>query len=698
MWRLSPVFAALCALAAAEWYAAPAGLRPAMRNVGASILPGGRIVAPAGDQYFTGPDPFGLALSPSGKELATASAGWDDSIAIVMERTATGRWEITQPAARSLDRLAEFGPADRRGVSRGLVFSGEHEVFAAEGAAGRVSLIDWNAGRLRSIDLNQGGTAHSFIGDLALDSTAGLLYAADQANSRIAVIESRSRQVISWVALPGAPFALTLSPDRRKLYAATEGQSGALAVVDVTDPSSPKLETSIETGSDNPSGVIAAAGQVFVANADSDSITVFDAAADRVEARIAIRIPGLQDFRGVQPAGMAYRESSGLLFVAESGINAVAVIDARQRRVLGHIPVGWFPTRVALDRDTLFVANAKGQGPNAPYGSGEWLQGTVSVFPIPKPEDLARQTAFVMESNGFTPRPSTPRPLPEAVHYVALIVKEGRTYDEVLGDIPGASNGAAMGMAALARFGMRGYVDGQRQRLSIKDVALTPNHHAIASQWTFGDNFYADSPEWQDALEYLARRGVSVEAFGIRQPPDPGIRDVDRAAQFIREIQDRYIDAGADLPHLLFIRLPNDAMAPPRPESGYPYQESFIADNDLALGRIIEFLSGTKWWGQMAVFVTENETRGGVDHIDARRTILLCAGPWSKRNYVTHANAGFSSLLKTIFRLLNVPPLTLEDAAASDLSDCFATQPDPAPYHAQPVDRRVFDPTPPPAP
>jgi YVTN family beta-propeller protein len=663
-----------------------------MRNAGASVLPGGRVAAPAGDLYFTGPDPFGLALSPSGKLLATASAGLDESATVVMERGAGGRWESAQLSARSLDRLSAFGLWDWRGVSRGLVFSGEREIFVSEGASGRISLIDWNSGRVRSIDLNRDATG-SFAGDLAFDAASGLLYTADQANSRIAVIESRSRQVIAWASLPGAPFALALGPDGRKLYAATTGESGALAVVDVADPSAPKLEASIDTQSDNPSAVIAANGCIFVANADTDSITVIDAATNRVQAQIPIRIPGLEALRGVQPAGMAYYAPSALLFVAEAGINAVGVIDVSGRRVLGHVPAGWFPTRVAMDRDKVVAESAKGQGPNAPYGSADWLQGELSTFPIPKPAELASDTALVMEANGFTPRPAAPRALPDAVRYVVLIARDGRTYDETMGDIPSASNGPAMGLPALAHFGMRGYVDGRKQRLSIKDVAVTPNLHAIAARWTFGDNFYADGPEWQDALEYLAHRGESVEAFGMRQRADTGIRDVDRASQFIREVQSRYIGGGVDLPRLLFVRLPNDSMAPARPEAGYPYQESYVADNDLALGRIVEFLSGTKWWERMAVFVTENDTRGGVDHIDARRTVFLCAGPWCKRDYVTHANTGFPSLLKTVFGLLHAPPMTLQDAAASGLADCFASKPDPAPYRALPVDKRIFDPS-----
>ena len=173
--RYSLTLAAVSALVGAEWYAAPAGVRPASRNPGASILPGGSIVAPAGDQYLTGPDPFGLAVSASGKVMATASAGQDASTPIVMERRNNGRWEATQPAAHSLDSQAQFDASDWRGISRGLVFSGEHAVFASEGASGRISLLDWSAGRLRSIDLNQGGATRSYAGDLAFDASSGLL-------------------------------------------------------------------------------------------------------------------------------------------------------------------------------------------------------------------------------------------------------------------------------------------------------------------------------------------------------------------------------------------------------------------------------------------------------------------------------------------------------------------------------------------
>src|SRR5205085_7999053 len=128
-----------------------------------------------------------------------------------------------------------------------------------------------------------------------------------------------------------------------------------------------------------------------------------------------------------------------------------------------------------------------------------------------------------------------------------------------------------------------------------------------------------------------------------------------------------------ELPRLIFIHLPNDHTAAPRPQDGYPFRSSYVADNDHALGRIVEYLSHSPWWKQMAVFVTEDDAQGGVDHIDSHRTLLLVGGPYAKRNYVSHTNASFPAIWKTVFRILDIPPLNLYDAAAADLSDCFTS-------------------------
>jgi len=140
------------------------------------------------------------------------------------------------------------------------------------------------------------------------------------------------------------------------------------------------------------------------------------------------------------------------------------------------------------------------------------------------------------------------------------------------------------------------------------------------------------------------------------------------------------------------IRLPNDHTAEPRPKDGYTYRASYVADNDLALGRIVEFLSKTPIWKDSAVFVTEDDAQGGVDHVDAHRSILLVASPWVKPGIVAHWHSSMGSIIKTIDEMLGLGPLNLEDALAGDLSEMFDSYPHDGPFKVLPADARVFVP------
>lgn len=170
------------------------------------------------------------------------------------------------------------------------------------------------------------------------------------------------------------------------------------------------------------------------------------------------------------------------------------------------------------------------------------------------------------------------------------------------------------------------------------------------------------------------------------------IPDQFRADQFIKDVKQRFVDGSDALPQLIFIHLPNDHGAKPRREDGYPVEASFMADNDYALGRIVDFLSHTKYWENMAVFVTEDDAQGGVDHIDTHRTVMMVMGPYAKQNYVSRVNSSFPGMLKTVFRLLQIPSLNLYDHAAQDLSDCFALTPNLTPYQLKPANPEIFDP------
>ena len=863
-------------------YAAPAGIRPALRRPGAaSILPGGRIISPLGRQYTTGPGPFGLAISASGKTLVSANSGPDRFSLTVLEQQKDGDWQVRQLVAPKIKKPkpgehgGEKGEDQWHSVFMGLAFATEHTVYASEGNTGCVRLVDLATGATRKIyDLNRDGFTDSFTGDLAFDNARGVVYVLDQANFRMVAIDIRKQRVLSSVRLGRLPFALALSPDKRKAYVTNVGmfeysavpgldahnlretglpfpafgfptpesrdgarretgkgpvdvpglgdpnvrEANSLAVVDLADPAAPKVEAFIRTGlafgagtdgGSSPSGVLATADRVFVSNAHNDSITVIDAKTHSVTGQIDIRIPGLEKLRGVLPIGLAFDEASGWLLVAEAGINAVGVIDTRatpQAKILGHLPVAWFPSRVLVDRDNVYVTNVNGQGtgPNvwqsafAPGagGAGEFFigsfrRGGISAFPLPAAAEVTAGTQSAMDNNGLNPRDEVVGPeggaLPGGVKYVVMIVKENRTFDEVFGDIQRLANGSTvMGAPAIARFGQAGHASGKGSRLSVQRVNVTPNHHALALGWSFSDNFYADSevsvdghhwlvgaypdawtetsfrasyadgrnfrfpttapgrllfaegnssvhpeeqPEGGTIWHHLAHHGVTFRNYGegfelagvdegqgykptggrfvTNVPmPDPlyrntsrdypvfnmNIPDQYRAAQFIHEIEEKYVKGGEPFPHFIYIHLPNDHMTEPRPQDGYPYEASYVADNDYALGRIVEFLSQTPWWRQMAIFVTEDDAQGGRDHIDAHRTVFMGIGPYFKRGYVSHVNTSFPGMLKTIFRLLGLPPLNLFDAVASDLSDCFTNTPDYDGYVVRREDARIFVP------
>jgi len=857
----------LCLLPAArsaEHYVAPAGERPAAKRIGAeSILPGGRLITPLGRQHVTGAGPFGIAVSPNGKRVATADGGKDRYSITVL--TGSGPRLRRQKYEAPRDKTPEGDEDDWRSVFLGIEFDGNNRLYVSEGNSGRVRVVNAGNGKLvGNYSLNQGEFRDSYSAGLALDRNRKRLYVVDQANFRMAVVDTRSGRVLHSIPVGRLPLQIALSPDKRQAFVTNMGmfrysvipgatketaratglafpafgfpsaeaengvmrqtergevmvpglgdpnvpESNSVTVVDLTDLAAPKPVKMIRTGvpfggkikgGSSPSGIFATDGSVFVSNGHNDLVTMIDRKTLEVAGEIPLRIPGLENLRGVMPIGMAFDDASGRLYVAEAGINAVAVIDTRVRKVLGHLPVGWFPADVAIHGGTLYVANAKGQGTGANATMeaakavsfmADFRHGTISVIPIQETAALENHTAQVMANNGFLAAKDSPSSIPTEIKHVVLIVKENRTFDEVFGDIQRASNGAVNGAPGLARFGNLGYAQPERSGLitrgELRDLPITPNHHALAERFAFSDNFYCDSEvsvdghHWavgsypnvftetslmasyggqknfrlnadapgrllypgsnssvhpEEQLEagalwhHLDENGISFRNFGegfelagvdegtglkptgarvlTNIPmPDPlyrnssreypgyntNIPDQFRAAQFMKEVDELYQKPGKELPQLVYIHLPNDHMASPRPEDGYPFRASFVADNDIALGKIVEYLSKSPWWKNMAILITEDDAQGGVDHVDSHRSIMLVVSPYAKKNYVSRRNTSFPGMLKTAFRILGLPPLNLYDAAASDLTDCFTETPDFSPYELRLVKKELFDP------
>jgi DNA-binding beta-propeller fold protein YncE len=852
---------------------APAGRLPVKIDLrGMTVLPNGRLITPFGKQVKVAPHPYGLALSPDGKTLVTVNSGTHPFSASIV----TDLFGLA-PQVAQVPPGFKSSEADPESVLLGAGIAHDNRtLFLSEGNNGKVGIFDLvTHQRLGSLSLDgefqSKAYNHSLSGELLLSHDGKILYVLDLAHFRLVVFYTNSKQVIASLAVGRMPFGLALSRDGKRVYvsnvgtfsytlvpgydaknprdtgitfpafgypskeaeegAAVEGkqiaglgdpnvpESNSLYVIDVRNPSRPKVLDRIRTGlaiggpivgGSSPGAVVAGKKKIFVSNATQDSISVIDAHSGKVEENALIApASGVKGLRGVLPFGTALSPNEKRLYIACAGINAVAVVETDHMQFLGFIPTGWFPARVAVSPDgkTLFVANAKGfgAGPNGgkdfqpgPEGAyiGNITKGTVSILTIPPDYELRPLTLQVMRNNGFVPgflaqgqkpapqrAPDFPVPFPGSpsskIHHVVFITKENRTFDEVLGDLEGAD---AERDATLARWGMDATVE-EKSEPTLEHVQVTPNHHALAKRFAFGDNFYVDSDvsvdghHWlvgnypnelletawpaayggqldfvpdQDApgrldtgassstipetylengslWENLARAHLTFRNYGeglelpgldestgeyptgARQSvnaPMPkvlfdntardyptfntNISDQYRFAQFKKEF-DEFVSGKKPLPQFIYMWLPNDHTADPRPEDGFPYRASYVADNDLALGKLVELFSHSPFWNDMAIFVTEDDAQSGQDHVDAHRSLLLTISPYAKPG-VSHLHTSMGSILKTFDLILGMPFINQYDAAASDLSDMFTNTPGFTPYTALPSDTRIFDP------
>jgi len=562
-------------------------------------------------------------------------------------------------------------------------------------------------------------------------------------------------------------------------------------------------------GGSSPNSIVASKRYIFISNGTNDNITVLDARKKTIVKHIKLSPDQrISKLRGIIPFGLDISPDGKKVYVAESGLNAIAVIDVETLSVTGHIPTGWFPAKIKVSPDgkKLVVANAKGygSGPNGgrdfktgPEGSyiGSLMKGTVEILDIPGDGEMENLTQKVIENN-FTfddvisakfswrnqnPVPLTPEMKGSPIKHIVFISKENRTYDEILGQL---SN--ARGDSTIARYGRNITFTNRDKSKKVDNATIMPNHLKLAQEFSFSDNFYVDSDvsadghrwlvntypnEWVEATtpanyggnreykedskapgnlglngaagaifpedyneagsmwDHMARNKVKYFNFGFSVMFEPadyqdtykyggikhvanfplpaslytrtslvyptynmGIPDQFRVDMFKKEFNEKW-GAGKDtMPQLITVIIPNDHGAGERPEAGYPFRESYMADNDLAVGRIVEFLSHTPYWKNMAIVITEDDAQNGVDHIDAHRSLLMVISPYVKRNSASHTHYSFGSIFKTFWNILGLPYLNQYDAGANDLAEMFTEKPDFSPYIALPVDIRIFDP------
>jgi YVTN family beta-propeller protein len=854
---------------------APAGnLYTSINREGITVIPNGRLLSPSGRNFEVAPHPFGLALSNDGSTAVTANSGVKPlSITIIRNLG-------TVPEIRQVPPGFSNDAGVLESVFMGLAVSPDNsKVYVAAGQENSVLVFDLSTGnKLDSVDcsVSENGINYpdGYIGDMALSKDGTHLFAVDQTNFRLVIIDTRKRKVINSVQVGRYPFGVTLSRDEKKVYVAnvgmfeyskigkieeksdfknaldfpafgyntTEMKNGIIKdslhipglgdpndekafsvwAISVEDIDNPKVTAKIKTGNmvgqmvegipavggSSPNSLVATSDWLFTSNGNNDNITVIDVRTDKVVREIFLKPDEtVKQFRGIIPFGLAVSPDEKQLFVAEAGINAIGVIDLPSFRVKGHIPAGWFPSKLKITPDgrTIVVTNAKGYG-SGPNGGkdfkergegtyiGNLMKGSVSLIAIPSGDKLREMTLQVINNNFskqkakdlFKKRKDNPVPLyggekESPIKHIVFISKENRTYDEIFGQIENGN-----GDPSIARYGRNVTFSNKANTMRVEKATVMANHLKLAEQFSIGDNFYVDSDvsadghrwlvntypnEWVETCvpasyggnrdykpaskapgslgmngsagaiypedynesgsmwDHLERNKVDFFNFGFSVMFEPAfydesykytgikqfanfpvpaplftrssrkyatynmsIPDQFRVSQFIKEFDEKWMGEGENMPQMLTVIIPNDHGANERPEAGYPFRESYMADNDLAVGRIVEYLSHTRYWKNMAIIITEDDAQNGVDHVDAHRSILMVISPYAKKNFVSKVHYSFGSLFKTYWNILGLPYLNQYDAGATDLSDMFTGSPDFTPYTALPADIRIFDP------
>jgi hypothetical protein len=454
--------------------------------------------------------------------------------------------------------------------------------------------------------------------------------------------------------------------------------------------------------------------------------------------------------------GLAISPDGKTLFVANADNNSVAVVDismaiadeARKNResvsvVEGFIPVGWYPTSVAVSPDgkTLFVANGKGvvTRPNYPAQKdhprklhvgpefdyiGRILDGGLSIIERPESSQMVAYTEQVRKNSPFTPEEFYRAPLksdsvipdkvgqPCPIKYVLYIIKENRTYDQVFGDMKDAK-GKPVGNGD--------------PNLAIYGETVTPNHHEIAREFVLLDNLYCngevsvDGHSWCDAAiatdynqrswimsyskhgklfgneemetpsqgylwDLCRRNGLSYRNYGEGAQRVPSAnrgkwagRDMEKVASWIADLK-KAEEPGGVLPRFTIMSLGENHTSGTTPGAFTP--DACVGSNDLGLGKIVEAASHSKFWKEMAIFVIEDDAQNGPDHVDAHRTVGLVISPYVKRGSVDSTLYTTASMIRTMELILGLPPLTQYDAGATPMFNCFTKSAKALPYKA----------------
>jgi YVTN family beta-propeller protein len=706
-------------------------------------LPNGWSLTPVGKCLPLGDLPLNIAVSPTKKYIAVTNNGQStQSIQLIDVKT--------EKIADSIDIAKSW---------LGLKFSADEKyLYASGGNDNRILKYEITSNKLRfkdSIILGESWPVKISPTGIDIDDARQIMYVVTKENNSLYVIDLKTKSIIQQDELGAEAYTCLLSPDKKELYISVWGGDK----IKVFNANTKKFTDSVDVG-DNPNDLCLTKNgkYLFVANANDNSVSVIDIQQRKVlETLDAALYP--QSVPGSTTNSVALSEDEKTLYIANADNNCLAVFDVSipgSSKSKGFIPVGWYPTCVRVIGKKIYVANGKGltslanpqfdpfhtrstygyqRGDNDKYYIGGLFKGSLSIINTPTPQELGAYSQLVYKNTPYDKNKELEsegennNPIPQKVgdnspiKYVFYIIKENRTYDQVLGDMSEGN-----GDTSLCLFGEN----------------ITPNQHALSREFVLLDNFYvnaevsADGHNWSmgayadDYLEktwptsyggrggeydgegnraiannkggfiwdHCVRAGVSYRTYGEfaddYKPNIPvlknhlcpyytgwdlDVRDTVRFNQWKKDF-DSLVAINA-LPHLNTLRFGNDHTSGLR--KGKPTPFAYVAENDLAVGMFIDYLSKSSVWDQSVVFILEDDAQDGPDHVDAHRSTAYIAGGLVKRHYVDHTMYSTTSMLRTIELILGIPPMSQYDASSPSMWRCFQSKADKTPYNIKPL-------------
>ncbi len=742
---------------------------------GGFLLDSGWIIRPAGDQIPVDTFPMSTALSDNGKYLLVLNGGYNPpSISVI---------DLAQKKEVGRTRLPDAWLGLTVAPSKDLVYVGG-------GSTGKVFELSLNSAtgeltRTREFaavkDLNHKG--ETLIGDVELSPDARQLYAADLYGDSIAVINLQTGALTDRWRTGRRPYRIVVMPGGRQLLVSSWAD-GALYQHEISNGTEvgktrigphPTDMLLINRPVPSEKGESNYTARLFVTAGNTNNVYSLGITRDgqvTMLESINLSLTPMHPL-GMTPSALATDSRGARLYVVCSDANAVAVADiaAARSKVLGFIPTGWYPTGVRLvGQGELAIVNGKGlgskpnpHGPNptvrpARVGEGsaappavEYVAhiqtGTVGLLRVPDESQLETYSRTVMANSPYRDEmlygPITDQQVAffshiqehgSPIQHVIYIIKENRTYDQVLGDMDKGN-----GDKALNLFGEK----------------ITPNLHALANEFVLYDNFYenadvsAEGHNWLSAAiapdftvktwpnVYASRSkkyryeggepantppagyiwdnalqaGVTIRDYGewitdiplkevtgerqVKAVNDPVLApytdmnfrgfdleypDVNRAKEFIREWKE--FDAKGQAPQLIILRLGTDHTMGTRAGELTPF--SYVADNDYAIGMVVDAVTHSKLWPTTAIFAIEDDAQNGPDHVDSHRAPVWVISPFTHRGTVDSTMYNQTSVLRTMELILGLRPMTHFDAGARPMFGSFSRQANTQPFTAIP--------------